>query len=323
MGAVPRYAAVDVGSNSIRLLVAEVNDRRTKTLVSDRQVVRLGSGVFRDGRLSESSAELAYRVLQRMAGEFREWNVDAVRAVGTSALRDAADQKRFIARAGEILGTPLEVISGLEEARLVQMGVTSRWPHPDKRILIVDVGGGSAQLITSDGGRFVQAFSKPLGAVRLTETFLKSDPPDSRELSKLQKHIREQITEPLEELCRPEPYRMVATSSSASALVCAANDIKRSRRDEADGLAATTKQVRDLFRKLTERDTADRGEITGIGPRRAEIIIAGVAVLGEVLERTGLPRLHYSNAGVRDGIIAELAARGERKADRLLVSVRR
>ncbi len=323
MGAVPRYAAIDVGSNSIRLLVAEVNDRRTKTLVSDRQVVRLGTGVFRDGRLSESSVELACRVLERMAEEIGEWNVDAVRAVGTSALRDAADSGRFIARVGGIVGTPLEVISGLEEARLVQMGVTARWPHPDKRILIVDVGGGSAQLIVSDGGRFVRAFSKPLGAVRLTETFLKSDPPDSREVSRLQKHVREQIAQPLEELCKTEPYRMVATSSSASALVCAANDIKRSRRDEADGLAATSKQVRDLFRKVSERDTEDRARITGIGPKRAEIIVAGVAVLGEVLERTGLPRLHYSNAGVRDGVIAELAVRSESKSDRALVSVRR
>ncbi len=323
MGPVPRYAAIDVGSNSIRLLVAEVNERRTKTLVSDRQVVRLGTGVFRDGRLSESSADLACRVLQRMADEYREWNVDAVRAVGTSALRDASDQGRFLARAGEILGTPLEVVSGIEEARLVQMGVAALWPHPDKRVLIVDVGGGSAQLIVSDGGRFVRAFSRPLGAVRLTETFLKSDPPDSREVSRLQKHVREQIAEPIEELCGTEPHRMVATSSSASAIVCAVNDIKRSRRDEADGLAATGKQVRDLFRKVTERDTESRAKITGIGPRRAEIIVAGVAVLGEILERTGLPRLHYSTAGVRDGIIAELASRNETRSDRALVSVRR
>jgi exopolyphosphatase/guanosine-5'-triphosphate,3'-diphosphate pyrophosphatase len=258
-----------------------------------------------------------------MAEAFREREVDAVRAVGTSALRDAADSGRFIVRAGEILGTPLEVISGFEEARLVQMGVTSRWPHPDKRILIVDVGGGSAQLIVSDGGRFVRAFSEPLGAVRLTEMFLKSDPPDSREVTRLQKHVRELIAAPLEELCKIEPYRMVATSSTASALVCAANDIKRSRREEADGLAATTKQVRELFRKVSERDIEDRGAITGIGPKRAEIIVAGVAVLGEILDRTGLPRLHYSNAGVRDGVIAELAARGESKSDRALVSVRK
>jgi exopolyphosphatase/guanosine-5'-triphosphate,3'-diphosphate pyrophosphatase len=323
MSAVPRYAAIDVGSNSIRLLVAEVNDRRTKTLVSDRQVVRLGTGVFRDGRLSESSTDLASRVLERMAEEIGEWDVDAVRAVGTSALRDAADSTRFILRAGQILGTPLEVISGNEEARLVQIGVTSRWPHPDKRILIVDVGGGSAQLIVSDGGRFVRAFSLQLGAVRLTEMFLKSDPPDSREVTRLQKHVRDQIAEPLDELCKIEPYRMVATSSSASALVCAVNDIKRSRRDEADGLAATTKQVRDLFRKLSDRGIKDRAGITGIGPKRAEIIIAGVAVLGEVLERTGLPRLHYSSAGVRDGVIAELAARGEGKSARAFASVRK
>jgi len=162
-----------------------------------------------------------------------------------------------------------------------------------------------------------------LGGCTSSEPKIAKATPVKPEVTRLQKHVREQIAEPLDELCKIEPYRMVATSSSASALVCAVNDIKRSRRDEADGLAATTKQVRDLFRKLSDRGIKDRAGITGIGPKRAEIIIAGVAVLGEVLERTGLPRLHYSSAGVRDGVIAELAARGEGKSARAFASVRK
>ena len=112
-----------------RLLVAAIDSKgRFETLASDRQVVRLGTGVFRDGSLSESSMDLACRVLERMTSEYREFKVEAVRAVGTSALRDASNQVEFVARASAIMRTPLYVISGAEEARLVQRGVQARWP---------------------------------------------------------------------------------------------------------------------------------------------------------------------------------------------------
>jgi exopolyphosphatase / guanosine-5'-triphosphate,3'-diphosphate pyrophosphatase len=305
----PRYAAIDVGSNSIRLLVAAVDSKgRFDTLASDRQVVRLGTGVFRDGRLSDSSMDLACRVLERMTGEYRDFKVEAVRAVGTSALRDASNQVEFVARASAIMRTPLYVISGQEEARLVQRGVQARWPELRKPVLIVDIGGGSAQLILSENGRMVEAFSKSLGAVRLTEVYLKSDPADPREIARLQKHVRDRLAGPLERFGQAGVHRMIATSSTAAAVVCAVNEIKRSRRDDADTLAATGKQVRDLFQTVSTLDLEGRAAVTGVGPRRAEIIVAGVAVLAEIMEGLRLPRLHYSIAGVRDGVVADLAA---------------
>ena len=305
----PRYAAIDVGSNSIRLLVAAVDSKgRFETLASDRQVVRLGTGVFRDGKLSESSMDLACRVLERMTSEYRDFKVEAVRAVGTSALRDASNQVEFVARASAIMRTPLYVISGVDEARLVQRGVQARWPHLRKPVLIVDIGGGSAQLILSENGRLVDSFSKQLGAVRLTEVYLKTDPPDPREIARLQKHVRDRLAGPLERFGHGNIHRMIATSSTAAAVVCAVNEIKRSKRDDADTLAATSKQVRDLFQKVSSLDLEGRAAVTGVGPRRAEIIVAGVAVLSEIMEALGQSKLHYSIAGVRDGVVADLAA---------------
>lgn len=305
-----RYAAIDVGSNSIRLLVANVDKRgRTRILASDRQVVRLGTGVFRVGRVTLPAMELACRVLQRMADEYRRLDVDGVRAVATSAIRDATNQLEFVARASAVLGSPLEVVSGIEEARLVQLGVQARWPHPRTHQLIVDIGGGSAQVILSRNGRFMDAFSKPLGAVRLTEMFMKSDPPHARELARMQKYIRDRLAAPLARYGRAGVRRMVATSSTAAAVVCAVNQVKRERRDEADQLAATPRQVQELYQKVTSLDVVGRARITGIGPRRAEIIVAGTAVLQAVMVGMKLPRLHYSTAGVRDGIIADLAQR--------------
>ena len=305
----PRYAAIDVGSNSIRLLVAAVDSKgRFETLASDRQVVRLGTGVFRDGELSESSMELACRVLERMTSEYRDFKVEAVKAVGTSALRDASNQVEFVARASAIMRTPLYVISGVEEARLVQCGVQARWPHLRKPVLIVDIGGGSAQLILSENGRLADSFSTQLGAVRLTEVYLKNDPPDPREIARLQKHVRDRLAGPLERFGHGNIHRMIATSSTAAAVVCAVNEIKRSKRDDADMLAATSKQVRDLFQRVSALDLEGRAGVTGIGPRRAEIIVSGVAVLSEIMDLLGLSKLHYSIAGVRDGVVADLAA---------------
>lgn len=305
-----RYAAIDIGSNSIRMLAAEVGaDGNMTALAAERQVVRLGTSVFREGRLSEPAMNLACDALEQMASVYRKLDLLAVRAVGTAALRDASNQPEFLARASTILGTPVEVISGLEEARLVHLGVQSQWRHPKQRLLIVDIGGGSAELILAEGGHILDSFSKPLGAVRLTELFLKSDPPDPRELLRMQKYVQERIAGPAARLTGRKIDRMIATSSTAAAVVCAVNRVRRSRRDLADRLPATAAQVRRLYKELSAQDLASRRTLTGIGPRRAEIIVAGAGVLQEIMEKFHVPRLYYSTAGVREGIIADLAHR--------------
>jgi len=305
-----RYAAIDIGSNSIRMLAADVHSSQPmQVLAADRQVVRLGKTVFLEGKLGAAEIESACQVLARMADQYRKLDVMGVRAVGTAALRDASNRDEFLARAAAIIGRPVEVISGLEEARLIHLGVQSVWPHPKQRVLMMDVGGGSAELILSEGGRLVEAFSKPLGALRLTEVFLKSDPPNPRELARMQKYIQERIAGPVARLGTAKLDRMIATSATAAATVCAVNHVRRSRRDRADRLQATGPQLRQLFRDVSSRDSGERAKITGIGPKRAEIIVAGVAVLNEVVLGLKLNRLYYSVAGVREGIIADLSHR--------------
>ena len=305
-----RYAAIDIGSNSIRMLAAEVGpDGAMTPLAAERQVVRLGTGVFRDGRLSESAINLACDALEKMAATYRKLDLLGVRAVGTAALRDASNQPEFLARATTILGSPVEIISGLEEARLVHLGVQNQWPHPDKRLLIADIGGGSAELIFSENGHIGESYTKPLGALRLTELFLKSDPPEPPELVRLQRYIQKRIAGPASSFGSKKIDRMIATSSTAAAVVCAANRVRRSRRDLADRMPATAAQIRRLCRELSVQNLAGRSAVTGIGPRRAEIIVAGVTVLREFVETFRVPRLYYSAAGVREGIIADLAHR--------------
>ena len=161
----PRYAAIDIGSNSVRMQAAEVTSSGTAILASDREVTRLGASVFETGAISKDAIDLVCGVLARMAQAYQKLDVLGVRAVATAAVRDASNQVEFIARASQALGAPVEIISGQEEARLIHLGVQSRWPHPKQRILIVDVGGGSAEVILGENGQLVDAVSKPLGAV--------------------------------------------------------------------------------------------------------------------------------------------------------------
>ena len=307
----PRYAAVDIGSNSVRMLAAEVSlQGRTQILAEDRQVTRLGTNVFRHGRIGREAMQFVCENLARMAEIYNKLDVVGVRAVATSAVRDAANQQEFLQKASQALGAPVEIISGQEEARLIHLGVQSRWPQPNKRLLMIDLGGGSVEVILSLNGKLVQGFSKPLGAVRLTEVFLKSDPPAPPELHRLEEYIAEKLAHPLRVIGRGSLDRVIATSATAAALVCAVNRIPRTRRDIADQQRATVSQIRKFYFGVRARELAERRKITGIGPRRAELIVAGAAIFLRALEMFQQPSLYYSVAGVRDGIVADLATRG-------------
>lgn len=306
----PRYAAVDIGSNSIRMLAAEaMPGRPPETLAAEREVTRLGESVFHSGHISPQAMALTCGVLAKMAQRYKALDVVGVRAVATSSVRDARNQVEFIKQASAALDTQVEVISGREEARLIYEGVESRWPHPHQRVVIVDIGGGSVEIIAGENGRMKDAVSKPLGAVRLRELFLAGDPPAGRELHRMQEYIEEKLAGAVQRF-HGRWDRALGTSGTASAAASLVAGVPRSRRDDADRLRVPTRRLRKLYRRLSSMSLADRRKLTGIGPRRAEIIVPGVAVLLWILEGLQLPAFHYSSAGVRDGIIADLSARG-------------
>jgi exopolyphosphatase / guanosine-5'-triphosphate,3'-diphosphate pyrophosphatase len=307
----PRYAAIDIGSNSLRMEAAEVTPGAPiKILASDRQVTRLGESVFRTGRVSPDAIALVCKLLNGMAQQYKKLEVIGIRAVATSAIRDAGNQDEFLAKASEAIGAPIEIISGQEESRLIHLGVQSRWPHQKQGLLIIDVGGGSAEIIQSEFGHMKEAVSKPLGAVRLTEVFLKNDPPTERELHRMEDYIEEKLAAAMRRIGRLRRERVIATSGTASAIVSAIHRISGSKVDQTDRLRASLAQIRRLYRELSARTLEERRKITGIGPRRAEIIIPGAAVLFRFLQDAQMPSLYYSAAGLRDGIIADLVLRG-------------
>jgi len=290
---------------------AEISSQQPiRALASERQVTRLGESVFRHGRISREALNELCVFLSRMTETIRKLDVSGIRTVATSAVRDSSNQQEFIERVSAVIGTGVEIISGLEEARLIHLGVLSLWPHPSERLLLIDVGGGSAEIILSENGLRREAFSKPLGAVRLTEVFLKNDPPAPIELQRLEQYIHEKVAPSVERIGTRRFDRVIGTSATAAALISAVHRIPRDRREQADRKRISTQQLRRLYRDLVTRTLSQRRRVPGVGPRRAEIIIAGAAAFLHTMEAFQLHEVHYSTAGVKDGIIADLFQRG-------------
>jgi len=306
----PRYAAIDIGSNSVRMEAAEVTPGQPpRILASDREVTRLGESVFRNGWVSEEAMLATCAVLLRMCETYRRLDVVGVRVVATSAIRDTRNKKEFLRRASEAAGAAVEVISGREEARLIHLGVESSWPQNGRRALIIDIGGGSAEIIASQDAVLCAAFSRPLGAVRLREIFLKDDPPTPRQLHQMREYIREKLSTAVRKLSSWTWDRTIATSASAAAVAGVVSGVARPKREGIDRIRIPIAEVRRLYQAISTMNLANRRKLTGIGPRRAEIIVPGVVVLLEFLEAFGRHSVYYSRAGVRDGIIADLAIR--------------
>ena len=188
------FAAIDAGSNSVRLQIAAfVSGFQHHVVREERAVTRLGESVFRTGRLSDRAFRDTLDVLKSFRKKAEEAGVVALRAVGTSALREADNARKFVKAASHDSGVEVDVISAREEARLIHLGVISRLPKPEDPLLLIDIGGGSAEFTVSRGARIGATCSAPLGVVRLTELFLESDPPAPAELERLEGQVRKKL----------------------------------------------------------------------------------------------------------------------------------
>src|SRR6202142_2432036 len=181
----PTFAAVDIGSNSVRLKIARLTRGRLRSIHEDREVTRLGEGVFRSGFLTPESMAETGKVLRRFHRATQQVVTEPVRVVGTSALRDARNSQAFLEWVHSATGWKVEIISGLEEARLIHLGLVSNLRLNASPMLMVDLGGGSCELTVSSRGHIRETVSLPLGAVRLTNEFFHHDPPRKAELRRL------------------------------------------------------------------------------------------------------------------------------------------
>jgi len=335
----PTFAAIDIGSNSCRLKIAKVAAHQLKTLAEDREVTRLGASVFDTGLISPEAMAATLRALKRFQRAVQAHGVDRIRVVATSAMRDARNAAAFQAWVKAETGWNMEIISGLEEGRLIHLGVTGSEPGAGGRVLLVDLGGGSCELTLSEHKRIKETVSMPLGAVRLTEQFLAADPPPADGLARMKQLVARELRRAHRRIPPGRVSLVIATSGTAAALsVACAPGVKigkangksapkivvrrtRAERENRSELRSrvlagmvTTKAVRKLAAKLAKMSLPERETIPGIGPRRAEIVVAGAQVFAEILETFALPGFRYSPLGLRDGILAQMLAEQDARA---------
>jgi len=298
----PVFAAVDIGSNSVRLSVAELRNGRLLSLHQDREVTRLGQSVFKDGNLDPQAMARTLKVLRRFHRAVQSYAVERTRVVATSAMRDSRNAQVFTEWVRSATGWNVEVISGVEEGRLIHLGVVASMRARPHKMLLIDLGGGSCELTLSQKGHVKEIVSLPLGAVRLTQEFIRHDPPEKDELKRLHDFIAEEAARIPGQIRHGALTAAIATSGTAAALAAAAQSLKLARGPVS---RATAEKLAKKLSGLTQRQ---RASIKGINQKRAEIIVAGAAVYSYLLKSCGIARFRYSPLGLRDGLLAQMAA---------------
>ena len=306
----PTFAAVDIGSNSVRLKISRLASHRLVEIYEDREVTRLGESVFRSGFLSPEAIALTVKVLRRFHRAAQRAGADSVRVVATSALRDARNSRAFLEWVRSATGWNVEIISGLEEARLIHLGLTSSLRVNPSSELMIDLGGGSCELTISKRGHIQETVSLPLGAVRLTNDFLHHDPPRKAEMRQLRGLVNREIGRIAGRISKARPKIVIATSGTAEALASVCHAMYRTKSQRA--MTVTHPQMRRIGKMLSRQSLDERRRIQGIGPRRAEIVIAGATVFAGLLDRFKLGGFRYSPLGLRDGLLAQMAAEYDR-----------
>jgi exopolyphosphatase / guanosine-5'-triphosphate,3'-diphosphate pyrophosphatase len=300
----PTFAAVDIGANSVRLKIARLVQQRLEVLHEDREVTRLGESVFQSGTLASDAMAHTITVLRRFHKAAQSHGANAVRVVATSSLRDARNARAFIDWVRSATGWETEVISGLEEGRLIHLAAMAKVPGATtSRVLLFDLGGGSCEVTISVKGQIEHMVSMPLGAVRLTREFLKHDPPKKKELERLREFVAEEVLRFEDRVAASKVRLVIATSGTAAALAGVYTSRKESRAVTVPRVA-----VEHLAADLARRNYAQRAILPGIGTRRAEIIVAGAVVFAELLGRFELPDFRFSPLGLRDGVLTQMAA---------------
>jgi len=295
---VSTLAAVDLGSNTIKLTVAEIRGGELTSITEWGRITRIGRGLDKTGKLDSEAVEKtleALAICRDMARGAR------IRCVATAGLRGASDAGDFIERARQETGIEIEIIDGLREAELAFRGPAARYPGP---LIVLDVGGRSTELVSGEGAAIEARASLPLGGVALTERFFAHDPPLDEELEACALHARTI----LEDAPRGRG-RLIGVSGTIHALAgieLGVDDIETAV-ERGEGLGISRAKLDEVFRSLAAVPAKDRIRGTIIPSGRADVIVAAIAVVREVMDRYGTRELIASKLGVRYGLLAEMA----------------
>ncbi|MFC9594877.1 exopolyphosphatase [Streptomyces sp. NPDC056944] len=302
-----RVAGIDCGTNSIRLLVADVHPETGDLVELDRRmtIVRLGQGVDRTGRLAPEALERTFAACREYARVIEELGAERLRFVATSASRDAENRQDFVDGVVEILGVEPEVITGDQEAAFSFTGATGDL-HGDDRRLVVDIGGGSTEFVV--GNRHVEAArSVDIGCVRLTERHVRHDPPTAEEVAAIRADVRGALDLAAGTVPIGTAETLVGLAGSVTTVAAIALGLPAYDSEKIHHSRISAAQVAEVTERLLASTHDERAAIPVIHPGRVDVIIAGALVLREIVERVGAREVVVSEHDILDGIALSVA----------------
>jgi exopolyphosphatase/guanosine-5'-triphosphate,3'-diphosphate pyrophosphatase len=292
-------AVIDIGTNTLLLLIV---DAAMRPLVDLCRFGRLGKGLDATGRLAADAVATSLEICREYRQVMDRHGVARPIVIATQAAREAANASDFLGPAEQILGAPIQVIAGEREAELAALAVARTFPElAATRYLVVDVGGGSTEVISVDAGRVVARASIPIGAVRLTERHLHHDPPSAPEIVALSADIDRQLAT----LDLPRSVPVIGTAGTATTLAAVKLGLSRYDPEAVTGLRISRDAVNVLHARLLALSVEDRKAMPGIEPQRADVIAAGAAIFAQVLQRIDGPVLITCDRGIRWGLAYE------------------
>lgn len=313
------YAALDLGTNNCRLLIARPSGEHFTVVDAFSRVVRLGEDLARTGRLSDQAMDRAVAALQVCADKLRRRNVRLARSVATEACRRASNGAAFIERVRRETGLMLDIISAEEEARLAVLGCHILLEQGDGPAMIFDIGGGSTELVLVEPDarvpRILDWQSVPWGVVSLTDTVGRVEgPPDRRaaiyaEMRRVVADSFAPFADRIAAMARADGNkRLLGTSGTVTTLASLHLELPHYDRRAVDGLVLPAQAMRDVSTRLAELSPEGRSQLPCIGPDRAELVVAGCAILESIMDLWPAPRLGVADRGIREGILRHLIA---------------
>jgi len=322
-----RLAVIDIGTNSIHMVLAEVSpDSSYKIVDRIKDMVRLGDGTFTSRRLSPEVMDRGLQVLKRYSALAKNKGFETMVAIATSAVREAKNGGDFIKLAQKDLGLKVRVITGEEEARLIYLGVRNSMDLSASPSLILDIGGGSVELLACTEKRLQFVHSLKLGAIRLKDQFLHSDPPAKRMVQRMERTIRLALTKALKSNKAQKYVQMVATSGMAGNITEIIHLARTGKPiSQLDMATIELAEIKKLERLLQINEVERRSQIGGLDPRRADTLFPAVVVLRMAMEQAKLQSVRISEKAIREGVIYDFIQRHQEglRAEQKIPQVRR
>ncbi len=301
-----RTASIDIGTNTIRLLISERTSQDVfKKLYISRVITRLGEGFSENKRLLNSNAmDRSLDALCDFSKVIKKYNVSKIRAVATSVVRESENGREFVSQAADKAGLKIEVISGEEEARLTVLGVLKSVDANTADCIIFDIGGGSTEYIYIHKTKIANLASINLGVVHLTEEFLKNELETEEEITQLSQHIQQALKRELKsfDITKKKDLILIGTAGTPTTLVAIELKLKEYNPEFVNNFVLTEDIVRSTIDKLIKIPKKERAKIIGLEKGREDILIAGALILVETLKIFSLNKVIVSDGGVLEGI---------------------